>query len=69
MEKATIPGALAKALQKRRVIMVVTVSPRAGQTVPPRSCRRSGTWRSPGRRTRSPPAASQRAPGASRPAR
>lgn len=43
MEKATIPGALAEALQKRREIMFVTVSPRAGQTVPPRSCRRSGT--------------------------
>ena len=28
MEKAMIPGALAEALQKRREIMVVTVSPR-----------------------------------------
>ena len=43
MDKATIPGALAEALQKRREIMVVTVSPHAGQTVPPRSCRRSRT--------------------------
>ena len=43
MEKATVPGALAEALQKRREIMVVTVSPRAGRTVPPRPCRRSGT--------------------------
>ena len=32
MEKATIPGALAEALQKRREIMAVTVGPRAGQT-------------------------------------
>jgi hypothetical protein len=53
MEKAMIPGALAEALQKRREIMVVTVSPRAGQTVRlgrarvPGQVRRQHPWRPP----------------------
>lgn len=48
-----IPGALAEALQKRRQIMVVTVSPRAGQTVRlgrarvPGQVRRQHPWRPP----------------------